>query len=89
MIDNKFRQIKEAIKAKYAFPGGYPLYIVMSDGAPMCIDCARKEFRRLATAWRENSRDGWRPVAADINYENQNCFCCHCNQQIESAYGVD
>lgn len=82
-------RIKQAIRDKYAWPGGYPMFIVLSDGEALCMDCARKEYRRLAEATKDNASDGWRAVAADINYEDTECYCCHCNNKIESAYGEE
>jgi hypothetical protein len=79
--------IKDAIRSKYAWPGGYPLYLVTSDGAALCCDCGRKEYKRIAYAIRHHLSDGWRVEAADVNWEDTNLYCDHCNTQIESAYG--
>lgn len=32
---------------------------------------------------------GWRIVAQDVNWEDQDMICVHCNKKIESAYGDD
>lgn len=83
----KWSVISNAIKSKYVWPGGYPMYIIMSDCRPICMDCAEKERDRLVIAYREKSTDGWQPIAVDINDEDQDCYCDHCGKQIESAYG--
>jgi hypothetical protein len=31
----------------FAWPGGYPLYLICSDGGSLCFDCARKEARYI------------------------------------------
>jgi len=31
--------------------------------------------------------DDWRLVGVEINYEDTDLYCCHCGEQIESAYG--
>jgi ferredoxin len=80
-------ELRKAIRAKYAWPGGYPMYVVMSDGEALCMCCARKEYRQLAYSNRHNLRDGWKPEGVDINYEDTALYCAHCNVQIESAYG--
>jgi hypothetical protein len=73
---------------KYAWPGGYPIYALMHDGESMCIDCANKEdLASFDTDPKENH--GWQIVALDINYEDPNMICCHCNKRIESAYAED
>ena len=74
-------EVREAIRDKYAWPGGYPLYIVMEDGEALCVECGKKEYRLLA--------EGWRPEAPDINWEDPDLYCCHCHERIESAYVED
>ena len=74
----------------YAWPGGYPLYMILRDGCAMCVRCARKEYKQVARARRYwNNDDAFAIVACDVNYENNNLYCDHCNKQIESAYGED
>lgn len=79
--------IKNAIRSKYAWPGGYPLFLICSDGAALCCDCGRKQYRQIAYSIMHKLNDGWRVVASDINWEDQDLTCDHCGKQIESAYG--
>lgn len=72
---------------QYAWPGGYPLFFIMSDGAAMCFYCARKEAKQIISAMRDKWNTGWEVAACDINYEDNDCYCCHCDEKIESAYG--
>jgi len=88
-IKEKMKHIKYAIRRKYAWPGGYPLYLVMSDGEGMCIDCGRSNYRLIARETVDGTRGGWRAAAAAINWEDTNLICCHCNKRIESAYGEE
>lgn len=71
----------------FAWPGGYPLYLICSDGAALCFACGRKGFRNIAESIAARSDDGWRVVACDINYEDSDLTCDHCNKSIDSAYG--
>lgn len=71
----------------YAWPGGYPMYLICDDGGALCFKCARKEARNIFESIANRARDGWRVVATDINYEDSELFCDHCSDQIESAYG--
>ena len=81
-------ELRKAIRAKYAWPGGYPMYLIMSDGEAVCMDCARKEYRLIARARHDNdTTGGWLAMGADINWEDTELHCAHCNAQIESAYG--
>lgn len=72
---------------RFAWPGGYPVYLIYSDGAALCFDCAAKETRNIMPSIQSKARDDWRVVACDINYENPDLYCEHCGEQIESAYG--
>lgn len=85
---SKAREVAACLRAgKFAWPGGYPLFFIASDSEALCFDCVRKEFAQVARSMIGNYRDGWAIVACDINYEDNDCFCAHCNKQIESAYG--
>lgn len=81
------KAIKQAIRDKYAWPGGYPLYLITSDGAALCIDCGKKEYRNIVRSIHRNVSDGWKVEAVDVNWEDTNLYCDHCSQLIESAYG--
>lgn len=83
-------QLRATLRAgPYAWPGGYQLFLLTSDGAALCFDCGIKEFRTIARSMRDRSNDGWRIVACDVNYEDADMHCAHCNQRIPSAYGND
>lgn len=80
-------ELRKQIRARYAWPGGYPMYLVMADGGSLCIDCARKGYRNIYHSLKNDIRDGWKPEGIDVNWEQTDLFCDHCNKQIESAYG--
>lgn len=71
----------------YAWPGGYPLFYVTSDGAALCPACMTKERAQIFRSTHEHARDGWAVEGVDVNYEDDSLFCDHCGKQIESAYG--
>jgi hypothetical protein len=64
----------------YAWPGGYPVYYLAKDNGVLCPKCAN-EF----TEGRDNDTQ-LEPVAFDVNWEDPQLFCEHCNTRIESAY---
>lgn len=70
----------------YAWPGGYPLFYVTGDGAALCFGCAKKEGHRIIDSIRNHCNDGWKVEAIDVNWEDPELYCDHCNQAIESAY---
>ena len=78
--------VKQAIRDKYAWPGGYPLFLITEDNAVLCCDCGKKEFRNIADAVHRNDNNGWKVIAADINWEDPDLYCDHCSKRIESAY---
>ena len=66
--------------------GGYPLYFLTSDGQPMSFEAAESEAKEIIEAIRKKDNSGWRIVGCYINYEDNEMFCCHTNEQIEPAY---
>lgn len=70
----------------YAWPGGYPLYLVMNDGDALCFDCGRKEFKCIARDMRDGLGNGWTVAGTDINWADQNCYCSQCGGHIAPAY---
>ena len=78
-------QVKRAAKEQYAWPGGYPLFVILTDGA-LCTKCAKKELGLIAQSTASRSRDGWQALGVDINWEDSELYCDHCNRLIEAAY---
>lgn len=67
----------------YAWPGGYPLYGLTSDGATICNRCCRTERDSIATT---TGSDGFQLVGICPNFEDPFLYCDHCGGRIESAY---
>jgi hypothetical protein len=87
MKQNPLKDVKQAIRQPYAWPGGYPLHIVMSDGGCLCCDCAKREFLLIARSTIQGQRDGWNAAGIMVNWEDIDLLCDHCGRTIESAYG--
>jgi len=86
---NTVADLKATIRAgKYAWPGGYPMYFITSDGASLSFDAVEQEFSQVAYAVRHKVNDGWRVVGCEINFED-NLVCAHTGEPIESACGDD
>ena len=84
---DRLHVIKNAIRAKYAWPGAYPLFLVMVDGEALSIDAARAHWPEICRAIIQNDRrDSWFAIGADINYENPDLYCSHTGARIECAY---
>lgn len=81
----------------YAWPGGYPLYFVTADGAALSWQAAIEEQNLIRDSIIDSPfngdqwpifTDGWRVTAMEVNYEDDDLYCDHTGNKIESAYGV-
>ena len=88
-----FRNIKNTTQLKATLRagsstslGGYPLYFITSDGGALSFESVRSELSSVLDSIKNDINDGWKVIGCDVNYEDQNLFCDHSNQQIESAY---
>ena len=91
------RQLKMEVNRQplpsFAWPGGYPMYYVFTDGGCICPDCVNGNVEEIDAAnrgeRRYNSHGGWAVDGWDINYESPDLYCDHCNERIPSAYAED
>lgn len=90
---NSVADFKATLRAgPYAWPGGYQLYFICEDGNSLCFNCARTEARIMMEAinrYKYTSDDGWRTVGCDVNWEDNDMICVHCNSRIPPACGDD
>lgn len=80
------RSVRSAARNKYAWPGGYPIFILMEDGGTLCPDCAKNNYRQISQATRMGGYYGWSAAGVDVNCEDKDMVCCHCNEPIQCAY---
>lgn len=72
----------------YAWPGAYPLYFITGDGAALSFKAAKENRRLIMEAIdSKDTRSGWYVVDVDVNWEDDNLYCDHSSEKIESAYG--
>lgn len=85
------KDFNAALKAgAFAWPGGYPLYFVTSDGEALSFKSAKKNARLIRDAIRDKDNySGWRVVANDVNWEDAQLYCADTGERIESAYAED
>ena len=83
--------IKQALRDKYAWPGGYPLYLICADGEALSIDSARANWREICSAHMRNGYfdKQWQIIGIAINYEDSYLYCAHSGARIESAYAEE
>jgi hypothetical protein len=67
----------------FAWPGGYPCALLMSDGEVIDAKTARENYRLIR---RETGPD-WTPLDVFIHWEGEPLICAHSGREIPSAYG--
>ena len=76
-------------RERYAFPGGYRVNLLTSDGGVLCADCVRTNYRAILESARDHLGDGWEPAAHFTHWEGEPLICDHCGREIEPEYGAD
>lgn len=89
------KELKNAIRNKYAWPGGYTLFGVCSDGGVLCSKCMRENFHSILWSIKNNVSDGWKVIRIDCaanleprewieEHSEEYCleFCAHCNDVL-------
>jgi|SRR5690625_80737 len=80
-------QVKDYIRAPFAFPGGYKKVLVMTDGGILCDACAKDNFRLIAESTREPvPGDQWAADYVELFLEDEPEECAHCYTAIHAAY---
>ena len=77
-----------------AWPGGYPVYLLLSAGAVLCWDCFKSEYRQIVWDLDNDCDTGWKPAAMFVLWENDTdengaelpIYCDHCSKELEAAY---
>jgi hypothetical protein len=70
-------------KEKFAWPGGYPMALVVNDGELLCPACVASEYSQISYSHRHRINDGWRPVDVVVLEDPDNvATCAHCNKEI-------
>jgi NAD(P)H-dependent FMN reductase len=89
MIINSTKDLKTAIRnGPYAWPGGYPLFFIASDGEALSFESVCDQLKQVMREVKmKDARSGWRVVAVDVNWEDENLYCAQSGKRIESAYG--
>ena len=69
---------------QFAWPGGYQMALITSDGGLLCFNCAKAEFANCADSLRNQTNDGWQIRATTVLYETLDGpeVCDHCNKVL-------
>ena len=85
--ESTVEKLKAFIRQPYAWPGGYPLYLITADGAALCKKCGKQNAKLIINETLQKCGTDWQVVAVDVNWEDENLYCDNCADKIESAYG--
>jgi hypothetical protein len=84
------QELKATLRAgEYAWPGGYPLYFVTSDGGALSFQTVRDNLRGVLDSIKSRCDDGLRVVACQINFEDPALYDDHTGERIPSAYAEE
>ncbi len=71
----------------FAWPGGYPLFFVTSNGDTLAFGSAWKERAQIYSALQKGERTGgWHVESTVLNFEDPSLRCDHDGGRIEAAY---
>ena len=74
----------------YAWPGGYDVMFVTSDGGLHCHACAHANARLVADSIWHGYRDGWHVEGLlCTNETDSECACDHCGGVVKEEYKED
>ena len=69
----------------YVWPGGYPLFYITKDYGILCPKCCNKNKELLNDEYDPQ----WFVIDYEVNWEDGELYCDHCNEKIESTYGEE
>lgn len=77
-------ELRATIRAgQWAWPGGYEIFGIMSDGACLCMPCIKANYRLVLNSIRSKCDDGWHVVAFECAANTDNFTACdHCARVI-------
>ena len=87
------KELKENVRHPYAWPGGYEIVFITSDGCILCHNCIRSNWREILWSTKNHVADGWEIVGFAIeavDYESTlelagddyTSNCAHCDKEF-------
>ena len=80
------KTLKPLLRQPYAWPGGYKLVFLTSDGGLLCHRCIKEEFKSVVWSIKNGVDDGWRVVGYDLDEnlcdDSDFCRCDHCEKSF-------
>lgn len=76
---------KMVAREKYAWPGGYALWLITADGGILCPECIRNEWPSIVryTLWGQRTSGWFAEGAFYTESSDEPETCDHCGRVIE------
>ena len=75
----------------YAWPGGYPCFLVTGDGESMSFEGARELFGAIAANYLSGdpgADEQWQIIGCQINWEDTDLRCADTGKTIPAAHSA-
>lgn len=85
------RQLRSTVRSmrkhgQYAWPGGYLLFFITSDGEALSLDAVLENFRSVMNSVRNHLRDGWRVVGVESSEQCEELtLCAHTGEVLSDC----
>lgn len=81
-LKNPVHMARFVAREKYGWPGGYELIAITDDGALLCSQCVRDNYRTILHSTKHKFNDGWRIIGITNESELEDDFCSNCGVNI-------
>lgn len=86
MIINSISDFRRAMRLPRYGMGGYENYFITTDGAALCMKCAKEERFNILWSLAHDVNDGWRVVAITSSADSEDYQACdHCSHVINEG----
>lgn len=79
--ENPVDMVRMVARERYAWPGGYELLAITSDGGLLCSTCVRENYRQIIEHTKDKIPTGWDVVAVITEAEVEE-DCSHCGKAL-------
>ena len=83
----RINALRYAVRNKYAWPGGYEIIGITTDGGLLCSSCMTKEYKLILDAIRSEDHSGWclSTTTTTVDFENFE-RCDNCNKFLDAYH---
>ena len=76
-------QLHCCAKDYFAWPGGYEIFVITTDGGVICYKCVRENYRLMLESLRDDMRDGWQIEVIDTAESCEgSTLCDNCYREL-------